>query len=167
MFEPPDTVRQSFLDAGWYPGRTVPVPASVPRDHPAWDVLASFGGLTILEQDPDLDPEWPPIEEFVFRALHPCPAITEVWGGLLGTRLIGIADVHNAHGELYCAADGRCFGSSCMHPAFYFEGGSFAEAVEGMLLGRRARPMLRPDQEWVTLYGKRFTADSPELYRYG
>ena len=167
MVELPDTVRQYFLDAGWYPGRIVPVPASVPRDHPAWSVLAAFGGLTILEREPDPDPDWPPTEELVFRELHPCPAITDVWGGLLGTRLVGIADVHNAHGELYLAADGRCFGSSCMHPAFYFEGETFGEAVEGMLLGRRARPMLPPGQESVTLYGERFTATSPELYRYG
>ena len=92
--------------------------------------------------------------------------MTEVWGGLLGLRLVGIADVHNAHAELYVAADGRCFESSCIHPAFYFRGASFAEAVEGMLLGQRARPMLRPGQESVTLYGERFTENSPELYRY-
>lgn len=162
--EPPDAVRQSFLDAGWYPGRAVPVPDSVPCDHPAWDVLAAFGGLVILERE--LDPDWPPIEELVFRTLHPCPSITEVWGGLLGSRLVGVADVHNAHGELYLAADGRCFGSSSIHPAFYFEGESFAQAVQGVLLGRRAQPMLRPGQESVTLYGERFTANSPELYRY-
>lgn len=166
MVEPPETVRQSFLDAGWYPGRSVPVPATVPRDHPAWAVLAAFAGLTVLERDPEPDPEWSPIEELVFRPLHPCPAVTEVWGGLLGTRLVGIAEVHNAHGELYLAADDRCFGSSRIHPAFYFYGQSFAEAVAGMLLGRRARPMLQPGQEYVKLYGERFTADSPELYRY-
>jgi hypothetical protein len=79
---------------------------------------------------------------------------------------VGIADVNNAHGELYIAADGRCFGGSCVHPAFYFYGQSFAEAVEGILFRWRARPMLGPGQESVTLYGERFTAVSPELYRY-
>jgi hypothetical protein len=129
-------------------------------------VLAAFGGLTILEREPEPDPDWPPIEELVFRVLRSCPAVTEVWGELLGSRLVGIADVHNAHAELYLAADGRCFGSSCIHPAFYFKGESFAEAVQGILFGRRSRPMLQPGQEFVTLYGERFTADSPELYRY-
>jgi hypothetical protein len=166
MVELPDTVRQYFLDAGWYPGRIVPVPASVPRDHPAWAVLAAFGGLKILEREPDPDPDWPPIEELVFRELHRCPAVTDVWGGLLGTRLVGIADVHNAHAELYLAADDRCFELSLMHDAFCYLGPSFAVAVEGMLLGQRARPMLRPDQPSVTLYGEQFTPDSPELYRY-
>src|SRR5262245_36694915 len=125
--EPPDAVRQSFLDAGWYPGRSVSAPDSVPRNHPASDVLAAFGGLVILEREAIRDPEWPPIEELVFRALHPCAAVTEVWGELLGSRLVGIAEVHNAHAELYLAADGRCFGSSLIHPAFYFHGESFAE----------------------------------------
>ena len=166
MIEPPQAVRQYFLDAGWHHGRAVAVPPSIPREHPAWDVLTAFGGLVILEREPEPDPEWPPVEELAFRVLHPCPAVTEIWGGLLGSRLVGVADVHNAHGELYLASDGRCFGSSCIHIAFYFYGASFAEAVEGMLLGRRARPMLQPGQAYITLYGERFTADSPELYRY-
>jgi hypothetical protein len=67
---------------------------------------------------------------------------------------------------LYLAADRRCFGSSNMHSAFYFHGASFAEAIEGILQGRRARPMLLPGQQAVTQYGERFTADSPEVYRY-
>lgn len=166
MAEPPDAVRQSFLDAGWYPGRSVPVPASIPTEHPAWNILAAFGGLVLLERDPEPDPEWTPIEELAFRALFPCPANTDLWGQLLGTRLVGIADVHNAHGEFYLAADGRCFGASCIHDAFYYHGATFAEAVEGILLRRRARPMLRPDQPSVTLYGDRFTAESPEVYWY-
>ena len=163
MVELPGAVRRFFVEAGWYPGRSVPVPTSVPRDHPAWEVLSALGGLTILRR---YGPEWPPIEELEFGPLDPCPDITGVWGGLLGSRLVGIAEVHNAHGELYLAADGRCFGSSRVHDAFYFEGESFAEAVEARLLGRWARPMLRPGQEYVTLYGERFTADSLELYRY-
>jgi hypothetical protein len=164
--EPPEAVRQWFLNAGWYPGRAVPVPDSVSRDHPAWDILAAFGGLVILEREPGPEPASTPIEELAFRPLHPDPSITEVWGELLGSRLVGIAEVHNAHGELYIAADGRCFGASCIHPAFYFHGQSFTEAVEGILHRRRARPMLAPEQESIDLYGERFTAASPDLYRY-
>jgi hypothetical protein len=36
--------------------------------------------------------------------------------------------------------------------------------MEGLLLGRRARPMLRPDQETVDLYGETFTANHPSVY---
>jgi hypothetical protein len=166
VVEPPDAMRQWFIDAGWHPGRFVAVPPSVPPRHPAWYILAAFDGLVLLERDPEPNPDWPPIEALAFRALYPCPAVTEVWGNLLGTVLIGIASVHNDHAELYIASDGRCFESSNMHDAVYYRGGSFAETIESILLGRRARPMLRPDQPSVTLYGERFTADSLELYRY-
>ena len=58
------------------------------------------------------------------------------------------------------------FPSGVPHSVQGLEGGSFSEAVERSLLGRRSRPLLRPDQESVTLYGIRFTADSPRVYRY-
>ena len=79
----------------------------------------------------------------MFRELWPDKWINEVWGRLLGTRLVGVADMHRAHGELYVAADGRCFGRSCIHDAFYFEGASFADAAERSMLGRRSQPLLR------------------------
>jgi hypothetical protein len=59
------------------------------------------------------------------------------------------------------------FGRSCIHDAFWLARESFAEAAERSLFGRRVRPLLRPDQSSVTLYGHLFTADSPQLYRYG
>ncbi len=57
--EPPEMVRQSFVDAGWHPGRLVAVPTTVPVDHPARDVLAAFGGLIIPEREPEKG--WPVI----------------------------------------------------------------------------------------------------------
>lgn len=164
MIELPESVRPRFLKAGWFPARRVAVSAAVPNEHPAADILAAFGELTVT-------PERKAGEEcatndLAFQELFPDESITEVWGKLLGTRLVGIAEVHHGHGELYVAADGRCFGRSCIHDAFYFEGASFAEAAERAMFGRRARPLLRPDQSSVTLYGIEFTADSPELYRY-
>ena len=47
-----------------------------------------------------------------------------------------------------------------------FHGESFGIALEGLLRGRRARPMLLPDQEIVSPYGFEFTRASLELYRY-
>ena len=161
MIEPPDMVREYFEAAGWYRGRSVPV-FSVPRDHIAWEVLTAFSGLKIVERTTN-----DPIEELVFRELLPWPLVTDRWSDLLGTQLIGIADHHNGHGELYIAADGRCFCASCVHDAFCFVGDSLFQATETILLGRRSKPMLRPDQDSVRLYGERFVADSPELYRYG
>jgi hypothetical protein len=164
MIELPESIRPRFLAAGWFLGRNVPLSAAVPTDHPAAAILAAFGGLTVTP-DRNVGEECAP-DDLVFGELYPDESITGVWARLLGTRLIGVAEVHHSHGELYVAADGRCFGRSCMHDAFYFEGASFAEAAERAMLGRRARPLLRPDQKSVDLYGIQFTADSPELYRY-
>jgi hypothetical protein len=165
MIEPPTTLRQYFVDAGWYPGRYVPVPAFVPRDHPAWAILAAFGELKFFERERDPDSE-PMVQLAIGAMYHSSP---KTWSNLLGSELVGIADLDNAHGELFLAADGRCFGLSSVHDAFWFEGISFEVAVEEILLGRSnvGQPMLRPDQRYVDWCGKRFTAGSPELYRYG
>lgn len=164
MIELPESVTPLFVAAGWHPNRCVDVPSSVPPDHPAAAVLAALGGLTIIP-DRDEGEECAP-NNLTFEALGSDDSITGVWGELLGTRLVGVAQVEHGHGELYVAADGRCFGRSQMHDAFYFEGSSFAEAAERLMLGRRSRPMLRPDQPSVDLYGITYTADSVELYRY-
>jgi hypothetical protein len=67
---------------------------------------------------------------------------------------------------LYIDTLGRCYGLSTIHDAFYFEGASLFEAVERLLTGKRCKPMLRPEQEFVHLYGRVYTADSPETYKY-
>lgn len=163
MAELPESVRPSCVAAGWREGRQVAVSSAVPADHPAAMILAEFGGLTV--EPPGEGEECAP-HALAFQELWPDPSILEVWASLLGTRLVGIADLDHGHGELYIAADGRCFGRSCMHDAFWLQGGSFSEALERALLGRRSRPLLRPGQSTVTLYGDRFAADSPGLYRY-
>jgi hypothetical protein len=164
VVELPESVRLRFIAAGWYHGRRVTVSSAVPADHPAAAILAAFSGLTVTP-DCDSGEECAP-GDLAFRELCPDESITVVWAKLLGSQLVGVADMQHAHGELYVAADGRCFGRSCIHDAFYFEGASFAEAAEGSMLGRRARPLLRSDQTSVTLYGIRFTPESPEVYQY-
>lgn len=87
-----------------------------------------------------------------------------IWESLLGTRLIGIGDVDHGHEELYIASDGRCFGESAVHDAFYYHADSLFQFQLMQLFGRRSRPMLRPDQKSVDLYGITFTRESPEVY---
>ena len=89
-----------------------------------------------------------------------------VWEELLATQLVGVAEVHHGHEELYVDHHGRLFGASLIHDAFYLHGASFGEAMESLLFGRRAQPMLRPDQDRVMLYGDECTADHPAIYRY-
>src|SRR5688572_16462452 len=99
MADLPETVRSRFIAAGWYPGRRVAVSAAVPPDHPAAAILAAFGGLTVTP-DRKTGEECAP-DDLVFREFCPDQSITDVWGRLLGTQLLGVADVHRGHGELY------------------------------------------------------------------
>lgn len=101
-----------------------------------------------------------------FKLLDRCFYPKEVleWESLLQTTLVGVGKVDHGHGEFYVASDGRCFGLSCVHDAFYFYGDSFKKYRLMMLLGKRARPMLRPEQPSVTLYGIAYTRESPETY---
>jgi len=165
MLEPPESVRSQFIEAGWNPGRLVAVSPSVPAGHPAALLLGQFGGLTVGRCRAG---EQCATNDLAFQLLTPEPDDPKLakWGELLGTRLVGVAEVHRAHGELYVDASGRYFGRSLIHDAFYFEGASFPEAMERLLLGRRSLPMLRPDQQSVTLYGISYTANSREVYRY-
>jgi SUKH-3 immunity protein len=163
VVELPDSVRQSFVAAGWQPERQVAVPSSVPAEHPAAAIVAALGGLNVVPNRKSGEECAP--NDLAFREVTLDDYIN-VWATLLGTLLVGIAEVHDGHGELYVATDGRCFGRSCIHDAFYFEGQTFADAVERSLLGRRVRPMLLPDQPSVSLYGIQYTPDSPKLYRY-
>ena len=167
MVELPESVLPLFVAAGWYPGRRVAVSPAVPDDHPAAAILAAFGGLTVARPE-DTQGEECGVDDLAFRELFPHPAILDldVWAGLLDTRLIGVADIHYDHAEWYVATDGRVFGRSRVHDAFWLAGDSFAEAAERSLFGRRVRPLLRPDQDFVKLYGALFTPDNPLVYRY-
>ena len=162
--EPPLRVRHLFERAGWTFGRCVAVPHDVPAAHPAREILASFSGLTVTPDE--VRGEECARADLAFSYYPDRSKSAPAWESLLRTRLVSIADVHHGHGELYVAADGRCFGASLVHDAFYFEGASISEAVERNLLGRRSRPMLRPEQSEIHLYGITYTRASPELYRY-
>lgn len=151
-----------FIFAGWYPWRTRAVPAGVPRNHPAAEVLAAFKGLTVGKTGRGI--------EVATSDIHFCHVETDeeiaTWNELLGETLIGIAEVHHSDGELFIDRAGRCYGRSTVHDAFCFEGTTFVEAVEKLITGRRSQPMLRPDQESVELYGVTYTRGSPEVYAY-
>jgi len=158
----PNSVRAAFAAAGWRAGRRVTVPPVVPHQHPAHAVLAEFGGLMVGRTGHG---EECPKHELLFGYVEPDSVILR-WADLLQSRLIGVAEIEDGHAELYVDASGRWFFASCIHDAFAFEGASFAEAVERELLGRRCKPMLRPDQSSVVMWGEVFTSDDPRVYTY-
>jgi hypothetical protein len=163
MIEVPITVHPLFVAAGWYPGRTVSLSSAIPADHPAAPILTNFSGLRVGTTGPG---EECAASDVAFQELPMEDATRKAWAGLLGTELIGIAEVHNEHGALYIDRAGRCYHGSLIHDAFSFEGASFNEAIERMLLGRRSRPMLRPDQTAIRWYGDEIRADDPRVYKW-
>ena len=160
--ELPDSVRKIFSDSGWQVGRRVNVPESVPNQHPAHAVLAEFGGLTVGQNGAGKECAK---HALAFGHVEPDRAVLR-WADLLGTELIGVADIEDGHGELYVDASGRWFFASCIHNAFAFLGASLSEAMEHELLGKRSQPMLRPDQSSVMMWGEVFTSDDPRIYKY-
>lgn len=163
MIAIPPSIQPLFAAAGWYSGRRVAAPLKVPADHPAAAILTEFGGLNVGRVG--TGQECATSDVSFGRELSGHSQV-DVWSRLLGSSLIGVAETHHAHGELYVDARGRHFNLSLIHDAFSFEGSSFGDAMERLLLGRRSQPMLRPDQSTVVLYGEEFTADHPGVYRF-
>lgn len=160
----PAGVRPLFVAAGWKSGRRIRVDGRVPQLHPAYGVLQEVGGLHVGRS------EVGGIEcarsDLEFGFCEADRGILSTWSELLRSRLIEVAEVHNRHGWLIVDEAGRCFGASIIHDAFYFEGQTFGEAAERLLLGRKARPMLRPDQNQVDLYRVTFPRGHPAIFDY-
>ena len=163
MIEIPAAVRAMFAAAGWYPGRTVGISSSIPPDHPAAAVLTQFGGLLIGTSGPG---EECATSDIAFQEILLKDSGLDLWASLLRSDLVGVAEMSHAHEELYIDRNGRCYGASLMHDAFGFEGATFCEAIERRLLGRRSRPMLRPDQNSVRWYGEEIRAHDPRIYHW-
>ncbi len=165
MITPLPEVLAQFVMAGWNPTRKVEVPSFIPHDHPAVQVLSQFGGLTVGKCGAGIECA---TSDIVFRAKPMDEGDDEiaVWQSLLDTTLVSIAHVQHGHGDLFIGTDQRCFQRSYIQEAFCFEGHDFVTAAQNLLLGIRARPMLRPDQQVVTVYGVDYTAMSPETYCY-
>ena len=160
----PPNLRAEFMRGGWFEGRETSIDASVPQSHPARAVLAELSGVSLTRPDEH-------VIEVDFKFLKSDDSFIIAWATALGMRLVGIAEAHNAHGELFMTDLGHVIGSSVVHEACWFEGRSFAEAMAAILKGKRSRPMLLPTQAEVTLYGVVFehgnaaviTPDSVEL----
>jgi hypothetical protein len=162
----PTDLLSYFKRAGWKPQRSVALPTSItdqiPDDHPAGPILSEFSGLTVGKNGAGKECGTSDVAfQFIQRTEE-----SDVWNALLGTTLVGIAKVDSNHADLFVDSLGRYFYFSSVHDAACFEGASFDESMRRLLLGIRCQPMLRPDQQSVTVYGDEFTADSPEVFSY-
>jgi hypothetical protein len=154
---PPQWTRE-FEEAGWRPGRNVPVDSRVPPEHPAHGVLAELGGLELNMMYGDYE-----VCEASFQYLAHKDRRVERWETALHIRLIGIAEHHNAHGELHMSDKGQVFLNSIIHPAFGLVGRSFNEAIDNLLAKRNPRPMLLADDNSIMIGGVALTHADPEV----
>jgi hypothetical protein len=165
---PPD-VLDTLRGAGWTPGRRDAKTIErlereqIPAGHPAFATLSELSALAVGEIGRG---EECARSNVSFDLLTDHDENVLKWASILRTRLVGLGWTHNNHGELFMAEDGRVFENSVVHDAFCFLGSDLAEALTRLLRGQRALPMLRPDQTEVTLYGERFIADDPNVYRW-
>lgn len=150
--------RLKLEQAGWFPGRSVPVDPRVPVDHPAHAVLAELGGLELHVMCGDYE-----VCEANFIYMARKDRMVERWESALGRRLVGIAEHHNAHGELLLSETGHVFINSIIHPAFVLQGRSFAEAIDALLSNRPPRPMLLPDDGSIIFSGIELTHADPQV----
>lgn len=165
----PSELDDALRKAGWTPERSDPEMAErmsrhdVAASHPAFKVLTEFGALALGDVH---EGEQCSTSNIFFDLLVDDDPNAKAWANLLETQLVGFAWTDNNHGQLYMAEDGRVFGNSVVHDAFYFLGIDLREALLRLLCGRRAMPMLRPDQASITLYGDTFVEGDAALYAW-
>ena len=164
ILQVPDRVREFFVEAGWFPGRLVAVPISVPKSHPAARIWAAFGGLSVGSVRQGMGTSASDIQ---FSWFEDESHDQRIWSALLATKLIYAGSCHNAHGAIFIASDGRWFHQSDISDSFWFVADTWEEALSNTLLGiKQDRPMLRRGQESVWSYGDEIFADDPRLYHY-
>lgn len=163
--EIPESVHPLFQAAGWPRAAAQSIPSFVPDNHPAAAILRVFGGLTVGQCGAGEECASGDIILGGNDDLQDDDTLLE-WQGILATTLILIGETHHSHGALLMDMTGACYGMSFIHDAFWFEGASFGAAVERILLGRKGKPMLRPEQSSISVYGETITADHPDVHRY-
>jgi hypothetical protein len=156
----PWDLEPEFRAAGWLHGRRVPVPSFVSEHHQAHAVLAELGGLRLMVDHGGYE-----ICEIEFQSLPEKSDLVTHWEEAFDTELVGVGELHNAHGELWMSGGGFLFGNSIVHEAFWLVGNGFAIALINILSKQRDRPMLLREGESVMLYGHRYTWNDPEVLR--
>lgn len=158
----PDVLIASFETAGWTSERGL-YDTEIGQSHPAFEILRSFQGLHLgLGNHGEMADDV--ANDIRFREIASRDKVIGKWSRLLDSELIGFADYHHDHGELYISQDGRVFCRSLMHDAFGYQADSFFEAIDGLLKGQRSLPMLRPDQKTVSWYGQTYRKGDSGLY---
>lgn len=156
----PDSIRREFAAAGWKTDRQVSVDPHVCQEHPAFSILQNFGGLHVGIIGNGVECGKSDIEFGWIDLAEHWPLFD--WPELSTLELVGIAEVHHRHSISAIDRSGRCFG--IFEDGLCFEGQTWREAFERLLLGYRSRPILLPGQEEVMLYGDSFAQGHADLF---
>lgn len=154
----PYKLQSRLEESGWFRGRQVSVDDRVPVSHPAHHVLAELSGLQLYRFFESYE-----VSEVDFQYIPDKLELTESWEAELGTEMIGFAEHHNGHGELFISATGHVFGGGLVGPGFWFVGGTFQEALVNLMAGVPFRPMLLKTETSVSLYGRTYNRSDPEV----
>jgi hypothetical protein len=148
----PLSVLTLFAEAGWHPGRSVPVASEVAADHPVFSILQTFGGLRVGVTGEgrecaksDVTFKWHAGKEYSEEE------VIEL-SNLLQTQMICFSDAHKSHSYLFGDRYGRVFVLS--EGDLGLQGYNFGEAMERLLLGYRPAPIILPSQKQVTFFGE-------------
>lgn len=168
-------LRRARRDAGW---RAPDAASSALRDlieerpdlapHPGVGLLALCDGLSFGEvgQGEECATSDVVVQADLDSLLDPEPGDERVtWSELLNGELVEVAQVHHRHDALWVHADGRCF-VMATHGVLLFQGRSLRDALEGLVRGRRGRPLVDPGLEAVSAWGDVFAAGAPGTYRW-
>ncbi|PCE33992.1 argininosuccinate synthase [Burkholderia ubonensis subsp. mesacidophila] len=166
MIHVPSSVRPLFVHAGWRPVDEGGADAAA-REHPGAAILREFDGLTVSVEPDDATGETCARTGLAFHALARKDEQILVWEQALRTTMIGVGEDDRGYHEFYADAHGRIFSTNCVVDGVYLCGYSFDEAVERLLLGRRATPLLLDGQASIPYYGEQLTRDDPRVMTAG
>ena len=137
--KPPKKFELNFVLAGYSRRFNVDVDDSVPRDHPAYEILQHFDGLHIhpnLQSGIECAPA-----DIAFQLINSIPQLAAEWQTRLETSLIGIALVAGGNDQLWVSTNNKFYMTSNETKIFGEIGDSFDEVIENLLEGRKLREL--------------------------
>ena len=153
-----------FTSAGWHSDWQYDVPARIPNDHPAFNILCLFGGLHI-QPDTDSGLECATADVDIRPLEHRWPTIDR-WESHLATKLVGFALASDTYEQLWLASDSRVFATNDITESIGYVGDCFNTAMHNMLTGVRHQPMLGAGESGINYYGEDYLADDPRIYNW-
>ena len=161
---PPTEYAFAFVAAGWTESRRIPVVQSVSQSHPAYAILASFGGLHVKPQtERGIECR---TADIAFQSVDHRLCIVDEWQDKLGIQFCGVALAAETYEQIWVATDGRVFASNDITDDFFFVAKSMTDAIINLLSGIRHQPLLLLGSSDITIYGETILRHDPRIYQW-